>query len=91
MLPASANTKPIKHVIIMATTKAILYNGRIAIGETRNNKFSVYQAMIEHPEITCAWLDNGGWVIYREDIAKRYLNPNNYKNIQIHKGETIMY
>ena len=74
-------------------TKAILYNGRHAIGETRNFRFSVYHAMIEHPEITCAWFDNGGWVMYRKDIPKRYLNPKNYteETHRSHVRELIMY
>ena len=69
-------TNQLKQIIM--TDKAILYNGRKAIGETRNFRFSVYLAMIEHPEITCAWLDNGGRVLYRKDIPRRYLNPKNY-------------
>lgn len=61
--------------------KAHLYNGLNCIGETRNFRFSVYHAMILHPEITSAWMDNGGWVIYRSDVPKRYLNPKNYTRL----------
>ena len=68
--------------------KAILYNNRTAIGETANNRFAVYKAMIAYPQITSGEVydteTNWTMTINRKDTPKRYLNPKNWTNTQLH-------